>query len=158
MGGARSGTHVHMRKRCGCGSPAANVQFTVSIWLWVRAAGGTPRRQGPPVPCSLPSVLPSVLALVIGALAGGLGHLEARDEVAKGMEHSFGQLAQAAVAKAKTIDAHAGTILDLTKALAEMTAACKVLATTNSCSGQCVTDGGNKGMTGRTSGREFFNK
>ena len=57
---------------------------------------------------------------------------EARDEVAKGMEHSFGQLAQAAVAKAETIDANAAAIKELTKALAEMTAACKVLTTTNS--------------------------
>ena len=57
---------------------------------------------------------------------------EARDEVAKGMEHSFGQLAQAAVAKSETLDANAATIADLTKALAEMTAACKVLTTTNS--------------------------
>ena len=48
------------------------------------------------------------------------------------MEHSFGQLAQAAVAKAETIDANVATIADLTKALAEMTAACKVLTTTNS--------------------------
>ena len=48
------------------------------------------------------------------------------------MEHSFGQLAQAAVAKAETIDTNAATIADLTKALAEMTAACKVLTTTNS--------------------------
>ena len=57
---------------------------------------------------------------------------EARDEVAKGMEHSFGQLAQAAVAKAETIDANANAIKDLTTALAKMTATCKVLTATNS--------------------------
>ena len=56
---------------------------------------------------------------------------EARDEITSGMEHSFGQLAQAAVAKAETIDANAATISALTKALAEMTAACKLLTTTN---------------------------
>ena len=35
---------------------------------------------------------------------------EAHGKIANKMEHSFGQLAQAAVAKAETIDAHATTI------------------------------------------------
>ena len=56
---------------------------------------------------------------------------EARDEITMGMEHSFGQLAQAAVAKADTIDANAATMSALTTSLAEMTVACKVLTTTN---------------------------
>ena len=70
--------------------------------------------------------------LTNAAVANQAAAQEARDEVAKGMDHSFGQLAQAAVAKAETIDANVNTTADLTKALAEMMAACKVLTTTNS--------------------------
>ena len=56
---------------------------------------------------------------------------EARDEIASGMKHYFCQLAQAAVAKAETIDANAATIVALTEALVEMTATCKALTATN---------------------------
>ena len=53
---------------------------------------------------------------------------EARDEVAAGMRELFGQLAQAAVAKSDTIDAHAATIAALTKTIAELTATNAILA------------------------------
>ena len=43
---------------------------------------------------------------------------EARDEVTAGMRESFGQLDQAAVAKSDTIDAHAATIVALSKTIA----------------------------------------
>lgn len=56
---------------------------------------------------------------------------EARDEIASRMEHSFGQLTQTVVAKAETINANATTITGPTKALAEMTVACKTLTATN---------------------------
>ena len=46
---------------------------------------------------------------------------EARNDVAAGMRESFGQLAQAAVAKLDTIDAHAATIAALSKTIAELT-------------------------------------
>ena len=73
---------------------------------------------------------------------------EARDEIAIGIEHSFGQLAQPAVAKAEIIDANAATIVALMKALAKITATCKVLTTTDStlvtalakCGGKTVTN------------------
>ena len=52
---------------------------------------------------------------------------EARDEIAGQMRDSFGALAQAAVAKAETIDAHAATIASLTKTIAELTATNKQL-------------------------------
>ena len=47
--------------------------------------------------------------------------LDARDEIAGQMRDSFSSLAQAAVAKADTIDAHAATIASLTKTVAELT-------------------------------------
>ena len=52
---------------------------------------------------------------------------EARDEIAGQMRDSFGALAQAAVAKAETIDSHAATIASLTKTVAELTATNKQL-------------------------------
>ena len=57
---------------------------------------------------------------------------EARNEVASRMQESFSQLAQAAVAKLETIDAHVASISSLAKAIAEMTATCKTLTATNS--------------------------
>ena len=56
---------------------------------------------------------------------------EARDEIANGMSDSFDMLAQAAVAKSETIDAHASTISALTKALTEATAKITTLTVTN---------------------------
>jgi hypothetical protein len=44
------------------------------------------------------------------------------DKVAEGMRDSFGQLAQAAVAKLDTTDAHAATIAALSKIITDMTA------------------------------------
>jgi hypothetical protein len=55
----------------------------------------------------------------------------ARDDIASGMSESFDLLAQAAVAKSDTIDAHASTIVLLTKALAEATATITTLTETN---------------------------
>ena len=55
--------------------------------------------------------------LANAAVIKEIAEQEARDEIASGMEHSFGQLAQAAVTKAETIDANAATIAALTKAL-----------------------------------------
>ena len=55
----------------------------------------------------------------------------ARDEIANGMSESFDLLAQAAVAKSDTIDAHAATIIVLTKSLAEATATITTLTETN---------------------------
>ena len=49
-------------------------------------------------------------------------HNDARDEIAGQMRDSFSSLAQAAVAKAATIDAHAATIASLTKIIADLTA------------------------------------
>ena len=46
---------------------------------------------------------------------------EAREEIADGMKESFGMLAQAAVAKSDTIDAHAATITAQAKAIADLT-------------------------------------
>ena len=54
-------------------------------------------------------------------------HIEARDEIAGQMRDSFSSLAQAAVAKAETIDAHAATISSLTNTIAELTATNKQL-------------------------------
>jgi hypothetical protein len=52
---------------------------------------------------------------------------EAREELAEGMRESFGQLAQAAVAKSDTLDAHAATIAAQAKAIAELTATNAIL-------------------------------
>ena len=52
---------------------------------------------------------------------------EAREEIADGMKESFGMLAQAAVAKSDTIDAHAATIASQAKAIAELTATNAIL-------------------------------
>ena len=54
---------------------------------------------------------------------------KARDEVAAGMRESFGQLAQAAVAKSDTIDAHAATIAALSKTIAKLTSTNAILVT-----------------------------
>ena len=64
-----------------------------------------------------------------------------------GMEHSLGQLAQAAVAKAETIDPNATTISALTKALAKMTAACKILAATKNTLATALAKCGGKTTT-----------
>ena len=55
----------------------------------------------------------------------------ARDKIANGMSESFDFLAQAAVAKSDTIDAHASTIVVLTKSLAEATAMIRTLTESN---------------------------
>ena len=55
----------------------------------------------------------------------------ARDEIANGMSESFDLLAQAAVTKSDTIDAHAATIIALTKSLADATATITILTETN---------------------------
>ena len=52
---------------------------------------------------------------------------DARDEIAGQMKDSFSSLAQAAVAKAETIDAHAATIASLTNTIAELIATNKQL-------------------------------
>ena len=54
---------------------------------------------------------------------------EARNDVPAGMRESFGQLAQAAVAKSDTIDAHAATIAALYKTIAELTSTNAILVT-----------------------------